>query len=153
MGANLVYLDRPSTLKTTEVGQAKMGYQYAASSMQGWRLSMEDAHIINENIDGQNTGLFAVFDGHGGIEIAKFCELHFVDCLVSSELYKSKDYPKALEETFLKMDDLIRQSKEELMQIHLQFPPKMTPLKRASQMQGMKNNKELKALMREELKE
>jgi serine/threonine protein phosphatase PrpC len=39
------------------------------------------------------------------------------------------------------------------MQIHNQYPAAMTPLKRASQMQGMKNNKELQALLREEVKE
>jgi hypothetical protein len=31
----------------------------------------------------------------------------------------------------------------EMVQISKEFPPAMTPLKRASQMQGMKNNKEL----------
>ena len=79
---------------------------------------MEDAHIINENIDGQNTACFAVFDGHGGIEVAKFCERHFLDCLVNSDLYKNKNYAKALEEAFLKMDVLICQNQQELMQIH-----------------------------------
>ena len=107
MGASLVYLDKPNTTKHTEIGQAKLGYRYAASSMQGWRLSMEDAHIVNDNIDGQNTGLFAVFDGHGGIEVAKFCERHFLNVLVNSEPYKNKNYSKALEEAFLKMDVLL----------------------------------------------
>lgn len=108
MGASLVYLDRPNTTKETSVGQAaKLGYRYAMSSMQGWRLSMEDAHIANDNIDGQNTGLFAVFDGHGGIEVAKFCERHFTQVLLNSDLYKAKNYVKALEETFLKMDILV----------------------------------------------
>jgi len=54
------------------------------ASMQGWRLSMEDAHICNENINGQGVGLFAIFDGHGGIEAAKFCERHFLDSLLKN---------------------------------------------------------------------
>lgn len=44
--------------------------------MQGWRLNMEDAHIVSPNFD-NGTSLFAVFDGHGGLECAKFCEKFF----------------------------------------------------------------------------
>ena len=39
--------------------------------MQGWRGSMEDTHIAELNI-GDGNSLFAVFDGHGGREVAKF---------------------------------------------------------------------------------
>ena len=41
---------------------------------------MEDAHIINPNVD-PGVGLFAVFDGHGGIECAKYCESKFESVL------------------------------------------------------------------------
>ena len=49
---------------------------------------MEDAHICNENLDGNGMGLFAIFDGHGGIEAAKFfkvdwtpiCQLSTLGC-------------------------------------------------------------------------
>ena len=41
---------------------------------------MEDAHITNPTVD-QGIGLFAVFDGHGGIECAKHCENTFEDLL------------------------------------------------------------------------
>ena len=37
---------------------------------------MEDAHISNPKFD-NDMALFAVFDGHGGIECAKFCEKYF----------------------------------------------------------------------------
>lgn len=37
---------------------------------------MEDAHISNPQLD-EGIGLFAVFDGHGGLECAKFCEKYF----------------------------------------------------------------------------
>jgi len=46
--------------------------------MQGWRTNMEDAHIIKENLT-EDTALFAVFDGHGGKEVAKFVEKHFIE--------------------------------------------------------------------------
>jgi len=47
-------LDKPVTTKVqVQDRQAyQQGYRYAMSSMQGWRMSMEDAHICNENIDG-----------------------------------------------------------------------------------------------------
>ena len=81
MGASLVYLDRPNTKKITSVGSVQgdnqqIGYKWAASEMQGWRLNMEDSHITNPTFD-KEVGLFAVFDGHGGLECAKFCERYF----------------------------------------------------------------------------
>jgi serine/threonine protein phosphatase PrpC len=96
--------------------------------MQGWRLSMEDAHICNDNINGQGVGLFAIFDGHGGIEAAKFCERHFLEVLLRNPNFLSKQYAKALEETFLEMDNLMTNNINELVQISQEFPPAMTPL-------------------------
>ena len=46
--------------------------------MQGWRKSNEDAHITAVDFIPDHS-LFAVFDGHGGSEVAKFCGNHFVD--------------------------------------------------------------------------
>lgn len=109
MGANLVYLDRPQTKKETVSGvvqptPTQIGYRYACSGMQGWRLNMEDAHICNPNFD-EGIGLFAVFDGHGGLECAKFCERFFEPKLREQPEYQSKkDLGKALEKTFLGLD-------------------------------------------------
>ena len=84
MGASLVYLEKPKTFKHQIQGKAQAGYRYALSSMQGWRLSMEDAHLCNDDINGEGVGLFAVFDGHGGIEVAKYCERHFIETLLKN---------------------------------------------------------------------
>jgi len=65
---------------------------------------MEDAHICNDDINGEGVGLFAVFDGHGGIEVAKYCERHFTDTLLKSQHFANKRYKEALEDTFLEMD-------------------------------------------------
>ena len=54
--------------------------------MQGWRKSNEDAHITAVEFD-TGLSLFAVFDGHGGCEVAKYCEQHFVN-----ELKADADY-------------------------------------------------------------
>lgn len=43
---------------------------YALSNMQGWRISMEDAHSavlqLSDTEKGKLSSFFAVFDGHGG---------------------------------------------------------------------------------------
>jgi len=40
--------------------------------MQGWRVTMEDAHILSLDFC-ENLSFFGVFDGHGSSIIAKFC--------------------------------------------------------------------------------
>jgi serine/threonine protein phosphatase PrpC len=67
---------------------------------------MEDAHIANVNFE-NGVSLFAVFDGHGGPEVAKFCAEYFGPELLKNENYKNKNYKKALEENFLKMDEIL----------------------------------------------
>ena len=41
------------------------------SEMQGWRISMEDAHLINPKIEvaGHSLALFGVFDGLDRIQL------------------------------------------------------------------------------------
>ena len=46
--------------------------------MQGWRRTNEDAHITALDFE-PGMHLFAVFDGHGGAEVARFCERHFIE--------------------------------------------------------------------------
>lgn len=58
------YLSQPKREKHTISGQSS-SLMYAASEMQGWRNSMEDAHITALDIVA-DVSLFAVFDGHGG---------------------------------------------------------------------------------------
>lgn len=55
--------------------------------MQGWRNGMEDSHICSVNIGGTGVSLFGIFDGHGGKEVAKYVEKHFVP-----ELLKLKEF-------------------------------------------------------------
>ena len=48
--------------------------------MQGWRRKMEDSYAIAMEL-APGVSAFAVFDGHGGNEIADFAAKHFADFL------------------------------------------------------------------------
>ncbi|MCP4294162.1 MAG: protein phosphatase 2C family protein [Proteobacteria bacterium] len=97
-----IYLSKPNTEKSSNLGNNKV-LSFGSSSMQGWRMNMEDAHINKLDLT-QEISLFAVFDGHGGQEVAKFCEAYFNQYLLANEAFKKGDYKTALEETFLKVD-------------------------------------------------
>ena len=79
---------------------------------------MEDAAITVAELN-EDTSLYGVFDGHGGREAAKFVEKHFIEELQKNPNFISKDFEKALTETFLKMDELIMtpQGQKEIMSL------------------------------------
>jgi protein phosphatase 1G len=103
--------------------------------MQGWRKSMEDSHIavtdisvpkhlssssddVNVNVDAK---VFGVFDGHGGPEVARFCQLYLVSVLTQQSTWKhpetadqaasmdvaNKGVGQALVETFHALDRMV----------------------------------------------
>ena len=113
------YLASPNKEKVSEEGRYE-NLEYAASSMQGWRINMEDAHIAQFNI-AKDTHIFGVFDGHGGHEVAKFVTNHFVDELLKNASFKNAAYEKALSETFLRMDEILKtpEGRKELTAIQL----------------------------------
>jgi serine/threonine protein phosphatase PrpC len=100
-----VYLSKPNTTKNSTHGETT-SMHFAVSGMQGWRMTMEDAHIAEPNLT-ENTALFAVFDGHGGPEVAKFCAKFMPEELVKNPNFKSGNYKRALEEVFLRMDEIL----------------------------------------------
>ena len=75
MGA---YLDNPVKDKNPEPG-FNSKFSWGACAMQGWRVSMEDAHICHEfDLPDKQMGMvFGVFDGHGGKEVAEFAKENF----------------------------------------------------------------------------
>lgn len=125
------YLSTPVLDKHTETGSDlndATPVQWAVVDMQGWRKSMEDAHVARTDVlvalanhcrtsggaggkdaaansgggetngaDDANTAaamndlhakVFAVFDGHGGPEVARYCQMHLVDVLTSQDGWK-----------------------------------------------------------------
>lgn len=102
MGA---YLERPVTDKESSDGTSR-SYSYGSSSMQGWRVNMEDAHINILTFDkDDDAALFAVFDGHGGQEVAQYCRDHVPGVLTSLDEYKEGHFKEALGRAFLRMDE------------------------------------------------
>uniref|UniRef100_A0A8C8DBV0 Protein phosphatase 1B n=1 Tax=Oncorhynchus tshawytscha TaxID=74940 RepID=A0A8C8DBV0_ONCTS len=77
MGA---FLDKPKTEKHTAHGQGN-GLHYGLSSMQGWRVEMEDAHTAMVGLpQGLNDwSFFAVYDGHAGSRVANYCSAHLLE--------------------------------------------------------------------------
>ena len=60
------FLDKPIVDKRCENVQAN-GLRGGAAEMQGWRVTMEDAHTMVPSIEGApDHAFFAVYDGHGG---------------------------------------------------------------------------------------
>ncbi|KAI0061706.1 PP2C-domain-containing protein, partial [Artomyces pyxidatus] len=94
------------TDKHTEFG-GDSRFSYGVSEMQGWRISMEDAHTISLKLEegDQTNAFFAVYDGHGGGTAAEFAGRNVHDRLVREEAYREQNYPEALKRAFLGTDE------------------------------------------------
>lgn len=68
---------------------------------------MEDAHIALPKFN-DNMSLFAVFDGHGGSEVAHYAEKYFAQQLQLNANFKKGRYEEAMRETFQKMDEMMK---------------------------------------------
>ena len=116
------YLSAPITDKESTEGSSGR-IRYGATHMQGWRNTMEDAHVTNMALPGGGM-CFAVFDGHGGKEVAIFAQRHFVEELVKNPKYQAGAVDAALKETYLAIDSLLRTSEgcKEVYRIQRDLP-------------------------------
>mmetsp|Transcript_14604 Transcript_14604/g.22116 ORF Transcript_14604/g.22116 Transcript_14604/m.22116 type:complete len:507 (+) Transcript_14604:132-1652(+) len=132
------YLSTPVLDKCWEEGEDldhNTPVAWGVVDMQGWRKSMEDAHIAQTDVrppqhqargntaggaenDSNNNNpeyaqVFAVFDGHGGAEVARFCQLYLIDVLTRQEEWNGSaesteiDVGKALVNCFHSLDELL----------------------------------------------
>jgi len=87
MGA---FLEKPKTEKYNE-SSGGAGLRYGLSSMQGWRIEMEDAHsaVIGIPGIGENVCWFAVFDGHAGSRVSAHCSNHLLECVSTLEGFRN----------------------------------------------------------------
>ncbi|XP_035209802.1 protein phosphatase 1B-like [Stegodyphus dumicola] len=87
MGA---FLDKPKTEKHSEHGCGN-GLSYGLSSMQGWRIEMEDAHCALVGLPQglKDWSFFAVFDGHAGARVSAHCAENLLDTIIQSEDFRN----------------------------------------------------------------
>lgn len=106
MGA---YLSSPVTEKEMFEGDG-VTMRYGGSSMQGWRRTMEDAHLAETALpEDPDTAIFGVFDGHGGAEVAKFCQKYLA--AEFTRLKETAGVEEALIKCFHRMDDMLRDTR------------------------------------------
>ncbi|KAK1770964.1 phosphatase 2C-domain-containing protein [Phialemonium atrogriseum] len=90
---------------------------YGVSAMQGWRISMEDAHttvlnLLASNKDAEKShasrlSFFGVYDGHGGDKVAHFAGENIHHIIAKQETFKAGDYEQAMKDGFLATDRAI----------------------------------------------
>lgn len=93
------YLSVPVTEKCEESGESlecpDVPCAWGVVDMQGWRKSMEDAHVAVTDTplpqSNSDAKVFGVFDGHGGAEVARFCSLYLVSVLTQQDSWKTGD--------------------------------------------------------------
>ncbi len=80
--------------------------------LQGWRKTMEDAHVTETDVLGRaDSAVFGVFDGHGGAEVARFCERHLMGVLAADADFQSQAPPAigcSLVRCFHELDCMMR---------------------------------------------
>lgn len=85
--------------------------------MQGWRISMEDAHTtvldllqsfpLAAKAHNSKISFFGVYDGHGGDRVALFAGEHVHRIVAKQEAFKKCNYEQALKDGFLATDRAI----------------------------------------------
>jgi serine/threonine protein phosphatase PrpC len=80
--------------------------------MQGWRKSMEDAHITNPNLM-PNFHLFGIMDGHGGSEVAQFVQNNLPEIIKKSKHIKAKQWKELMNSAFAELDQSLLSEKSQ----------------------------------------
>lgn len=114
-------MDKPKTEKHNENG-AGNGLRFGLSSMQGWRVEMEDAHCALIGLPGlQDWSFFAVFDGHAGAKVSAYSSTQLVEAITGNDDFRgNSEWPSPSQESvakgiktgFLSLDDRIREMPE-----------------------------------------
>lgn len=100
-------LSEPVTVKDTTCCRSTV-YRVGSSSMQGWRVNMEDsrAHVLSLP-DDPDAAFFAVYDGHGGSKIAEYAGRHLHKYVTKRPEYREGNIEEALRKAFLEIDTVM----------------------------------------------
>lgn len=106
------YRNKPQLLKYSFESETSQ-YHVALSAMRGWRQSMEDSHLIDVDFDGEDptgrdVGIFGVFDGHGGQDVALFASRGMGQWVRQSKDFVKGDIKSALEAAYMRCDEELR---------------------------------------------
>jgi len=86
---------------------------YGSSCMQGWRVSMEDAHTTILKLEGKDGfSFFGVYDGHGGQNVAKYSGEQLHRRIAADEAFTRNDFKVAIKNGFLGTDNDLRRDPE-----------------------------------------
>ena len=98
-------LEKPIKEKTSFDDENEL-IKFGMSEMQAYKKSMEVFTLKNTNLieQNKNISLFGIFDGHNGLEVAKYLSLNFSQFLSENKNFINGDYKKALKETFINID-------------------------------------------------
>ncbi|EGS18492.1 uncharacterized protein CTHT_0050940 [Thermochaetoides thermophila DSM 1495] len=109
-------LSEPVVEKNSEHGGDER-LLYGLSAMQGWRISMEDAHTAVLDLlkddpkqaaqHPSKISFFGVFDGHGGDKVALYAGENIYRIVAKQESFKAGNYEQALKDGFLATDRAI----------------------------------------------
>lgn len=101
------------------------GLAFGKSSMQGWRMSMEDASIaiLDLQPDGRSkqpepssledrVSFFGVYDGYGGANVSMYAAGNTHNILANQEAFGTGDFEQALKDSFLATDEAIWKGKQ-----------------------------------------
>ncbi|KAL1995045.1 hypothetical protein VTN49DRAFT_1232 [Thermomyces lanuginosus] len=112
-------LSEPVVEKTSASGDDEC-VLYGLSAMQGWRISMEDAHAAVLDLHAryrsktgeptppdQRLAFFGVYDGHGGDRVAQFAGENVHRIVAGQEAFERGDVEQALKDGFLATDRAI----------------------------------------------
>ncbi|KIW70909.1 hypothetical protein, variant [Phialophora macrospora] len=112
-------LSEPVVEKISDSGADDCVY-YGLSAMQGWRISMEDAHaaVLDLQAEGKSKSpqaaapdkrlaYFGVYDGHGGEKVAQFAGENIHKIVAKQDAFAKGDIEQALKDGFLATDRAI----------------------------------------------
>ena len=118
-------LDKPE--KTySPMDKENIYLKFGFNQVQGWKKSMEDYSIefLDPN-EKKFMNIFGIFDGHGGKEVPKYLQAHFLGVLNENKNFLADKYKDGIIETFFALDKKFttQEAQEELAKYSEEFKP------------------------------